>query len=215
MTDETNYCPRCGVSVEDTRCVRCEATEPTLYDRNGDTIWESLPRFCAACGARLAHFDDRDQHTCEQPKLIHFYSVADRFGELSNFAAFPIRIGGKTWPTTEHYFQAQKFAGTGHEEAVRRANSPMLAARLGRDRSQKLRPDWESVKIEVMRTALRAKFTQHAELRELLLSTGDAKLVEHTRNDAFWGDGGDGSGKNWLGRLLMRLRAELSDGGSP
>lgn len=60
-----------------------------------------------------------------------------------------------------------------------------------------------------MLTALRAKFGQHPELRLLLLDTEDATIVEHTRRDAYWGDGGDGSGKNWLGRLLMRLRGEL------
>lgn len=60
-----------------------------------------------------------------------------------------------------------------------------------------------------MREALDAKFRQHADLTALLLSTGDAVLVEHTENDDYWGDGGDGSGKNMLGRLLMDLRAKL------
>jgi ribA/ribD-fused uncharacterized protein len=72
-----------------------------------------------------------------------------------------------------------------------------------------MRRDWESVKVEIMRDALMAKFTQHDELRVLLLSTGDAKIVEHTENDAFWGDGGDGSGKNTLGQLLMQVRESL------
>ncbi len=60
-----------------------------------------------------------------------------------------------------------------------------------------------------MLDALRAKFTQHEELRELLLGTGDAGLVEHTANDSYWGDGGDGSGKNRLGVLLMQVRCEV------
>ena len=60
-----------------------------------------------------------------------------------------------------------------------------------------------------MRKAIRAKFTQHEDLKEKLLNTGNAKLVEHTRNDHFWGDGLDGSGKNWLGKLLMELRESL------
>ena len=59
-----------------------------------------------------------------------------------------------------------------------------------------------------MAEALRAKFTQHDELRDILLSTGDAKLVEHTRRDSYWGDGG-GGGKNMMGQLLMELRDEL------
>jgi ribA/ribD-fused uncharacterized protein len=74
----------------------------------------------------------------------------------------------------------------------------MLAARLGRDRARRLRRDWESVKVEVMRKAVMAKFEQHEDLCALLLSTRDAKIVEHTENDAYWGDGGDGSGKNML-----------------
>ena len=143
--------------------------------------------------------------------VIKFYSTGEEFGEFSNFAAFPIRLGNRTWPTTEHYFQAQKFSGTdeGHAEAIRKAGSPMMAARMGRDRKKKLRRDWESVKVSVMREALVAKFEQHPQLRDLLLSTGDAKLVEHTERDDYWGDGGDGSGRNMLGQLLMEVRRRL------
>ena len=89
------------------------------------------------------------------------------------------------------------------------AKSPSVAARMGRSRERPLRPDWEVVKLDVMREALRAKFIQHRDLQEKLLSTGDRQLVEHTARDRFWGDGGDGSGKNMLGRLLMELRASF------
>ena len=140
---------------------------------------------------------------------INFYHLNEPFGEFSNFARFPIRLRGKTWPTSEHFFQAQKFAGTPREEEVRQAKSPGEAARLGRDREHRLRRDWESAKDDVMREAVRAKFSQHDELRALLLSTGDEILVEHTENDSYWGDGGDGSGKNMLGRILMEVREEL------
>lgn len=144
-----------------------------------------------------------------KPDWIHFYNVTDTYGEFSNFAAFPISLDGTTWPTSEHYFQAMKFAGTEHSEAIRQAKSPMIAARMGRDRKKPLRRDWESVKDSVMRDAVRAKFQQHPELRELLLSTGTALLVERTENDSYWGDGGDGSGKNRLGQILMDVRDEL------
>ena len=140
---------------------------------------------------------------------IHFYRTGEPFGEFSNFADFPVKLKGRTWPTTEHYFQAQKFAGTPHEEAIRKANSPMIAARLGRSRKHPLRRDWESVKIDIMRETLQAKFTQHTQLHVMLLATGDSKLVEHTEKDRYWGDGGDGSGKNQLGQLLMELRTKL------
>lgn len=141
--------------------------------------------------------------------VINFYSVNDEYGEFSNFAGYSIKLKGKRWPTSEHYFQGQKFQDAGHREQVRKAKTPMIAARLGRDRKKKLRRDWESIKDNMMRDAVMAKFTQHDELRELLLATGDAKLVEHTTNDAYWGDGGDGSGKNMLGRILMEVRAKL------
>jgi ribA/ribD-fused uncharacterized protein len=142
---------------------------------------------------------------------IDFYSTEDPYGEFSNFAGFPIEVDGKTWPTSEHYFQAQKFVGTPHEEELRSIASPMKVARAGRERTRPLRPDWEEAKDDVMRRALRAKFTQHDELRELLLGTGDAELVEHTRNDSYWGDGGDRTGRNMLGKLLMELRAALRE----
>jgi ribA/ribD-fused uncharacterized protein len=89
----------------------------------------------------------------------------------------------------------------------------MVAARMGRSRERPLRRDWEDVKDDVMREALRAKFTQHENLRSLLLGTGNAEIIEHTSNDAYWGDGADGSGKNMLGKLLMELRAELRNEG--
>ena len=89
------------------------------------------------------------------------------------------------------------------------AKSPMIAARMGRDRKRPLREDWEAVKDAIMFEAVMAKFTQHAELREVLLATGDVTIVEHTENDSYWGDGGDGGGRNMLGVILMRVRDEL------
>lgn len=142
---------------------------------------------------------------------IKFYRTRDPYGEFSNFARYPVNIDGKMWPTTEHYFQAQKFAGTPYEEKIRKAKTPADAARMGRDRSKPLREDWEQWKIFYMWTALLAKFTQHKELNELLLSTEGAELIEHTKNDSYWGDGGDGTGLNILGKMLMTVRCQLSD----
>ena len=144
-------------------------------------------------------------------KVINFYSTKDAYGCFSNFAAYPFRLNNKVWKTSEHYFQAQKFAGTEHEEELRLVESPMVVARMGRDRKRPLRKDWETVKDDIMREALRAKFTQNDELKKILLETGDAELVEHTANDRYWGDGGDGSGRNMLGKLLMELREQLKN----
>jgi ribA/ribD-fused uncharacterized protein len=146
----------------------------------------------------------------DQPTtVIHFYSTADEYGCFSNFYRCRIFLDGKHWKTSEHYFQAMKFEGTSRENEVREAKTPSEAASLGRSRKHPLRKDWEHVKDAVMRKALVAKFSQHADLRAILLGTGDAVLVEHTTNDSYWGDGGDGSGKNRLGHLLMSVRDEL------
>jgi len=142
--------------------------------------------------------------------VIHFYGVRDKFGEFSNFARFPIQLDGQLWPTTEHYFQAMKFADVNYRMQIKSAATAMLSATLGRTRKKPLRPDWESVKDSVMFDAVLAKFSQHENLAALLLSTGSATLVEHTANDAYWGDGGDGSGKNRLGQILMQVRERLS-----
>jgi len=145
-----------------------------------------------------------------QQTPILFYSAKGAYGCFSNFAPYSFVLYGTHWPTTEHYFQAQKFAGTKHEEAIRLARSPMVAARMGRSRQRPLRPDWDEVKTIVMLEGLRAKFSQHADIRAVLLATGDAPIIEHTTRDRYWGDGGDGSGKNMLGTLLVSVRDELA-----
>lgn len=143
------------------------------------------------------------------PEVINFYSQHGYYGEFSNFAPYPIHLDGKKWKTTEHYFQAQKFKNSKLQAKVRGARTPGLAAAIGRNRSNPLRRDWEKVKIDVMRKAVHAKFTQHQDLRKLLVETGDAIIVEHTKNDKFWGDGGNGHGQNWLGKILMEIREEI------
>jgi ribA/ribD-fused uncharacterized protein len=75
-----------------------------------------------------------------------------------------------------------------------------------------LRKDWEEVKDSMMWKAVWTKFNQHPRLAAMLIETGDAEIVEHTENDAYWGDGGDGKGLNRLGQILMQVRAELRVG---
>lgn len=146
------------------------------------------------------------------PNVIRFSGLSGAYGCFSNFAPYPITLKGKEWPTNEHFFQAQKFAGTPHEETIRLANTPKQAANMGRSRERPLRADWERVKDAIMLEAVHAKFTQHADLRRVLLETGDAEIVEHRAKDSYWGDGPDGAGKNMLGRILMRVRDDLRAG---
>lgn len=144
-------------------------------------------------------------------KEIKFYKVHDDYGFMSNFAPYPFSDGSKIWPTSEHYFQAQKFLVPEIQEKIRQIASPMDAALEGRNRQNPLRPDWEEIKDKVMLQALRMKFSQHPEIAKELLSTGEAIIIEYTRNDAYWADSGDGSGKNKLGLLLIQVREELKN----
>lgn len=139
---------------------------------------------------------------------IKFYGTHLPYFEFSNFYRAEIVIDDKSYPTTEHYYQSKKFEGTDYEEKVRLCKTPGDAAKMGRDKSLPLRKDWEQVKDDVMLKALRAKFTQHLKLKEKLLSTGDRKISEWTKNDSYWGEYHSG-GQNKLGLSLMKVRSEL------
>ncbi|RUP51109.1 hypothetical protein BC936DRAFT_149799 [Jimgerdemannia flammicorona] len=142
---------------------------------------------------------------------IEFYGANKAYGFFSNFYNAPIYIEGVRYDTTEHYFQAMKFPQEpDYQRAIATADGPGKAAKLGRSRAHKLRSDWEEIKDEVMTTAVRAKFTSHEDLRKQMLQTGNAKLVEASPTDAYWGVGADNNGKNMLGIVLMRVRDELA-----
>ncbi len=138
---------------------------------------------------------------------IYFYKESDAYGEYSYFTRYPIEIHDVIWYTTEHYFQAMKFPhDPEYQEKIRTTKACHDIKKLGNTRQIKLRPDWEEVKENIMMIALRAKFDQYPELKQLLLSTAGHGVVEHTENDNYWGDAGDGSGLNRLGDLLVELR---------
>lgn len=131
---------------------------------------------------------------------ISFYRVNEPYGCFSNFSAHGFMLDGKWWPTSEHYFQVQKFSGTPYEERIRLTKKPMDAAVMGRDRNLPLRKDWELVKDDVMRKAVLQKFKSHEDIRTILLSTSDQLIVENTPVDNYWGCGKDEKGKTGLGK---------------
>ena len=142
---------------------------------------------------------------------IYFYSAKEQpYGCFSNFSTHGFELDGLYWRTSEHYFQAQKFAGhPEHVEVLRRMASPMQVANAGRSRQRPLRPDWEAVKDDIMRKAVLKKFQTHSSIREILLATGDEELIEKTTGDYYWGCGTNGTGKNMLGIILMETRKIL------
>lgn len=146
---------------------------------------------------------------------IYFYQSSNPYYEFTNFYGSSVNIEGKQWPTTEHYFQAQKFNNTNIQEMIRTAATPREAFTISRnvqyDQYKIDKNLWENfLRYEVMAKAIRAKFNQHGHLRNLLLNTGDQILVEDAgRNDSVWGAGADYQGANHLGRILMHVRDEL------
>lgn len=145
---------------------------------------------------------------------IRFYRASDKpYGPFSNLYRRQIVFEGAVFATSEHAYQA----GKARKPAVRRwlmeAPSPALLAMAAHGLYYwDVAPGWSTSKFDRMRAVLHAKFTQHDDLGELLLSTGDARLVESATVDnevnRLWGEVG-GVGRNMLGVMLMELRVKL------
>lgn len=153
-------------------------------------------------------------------KEIWFYIREEPYGWLSNFERTPFEVDGVIYPTNEHFYQSQKANTPELQEYIRNAPNATIAMGLGRLLEQPiydkyLRDEWYADtwpnwprKLDVMIKGLRHKF-KDPRLRTLLLETGDAVLHEHTEDDFFWGDGGNGEGESWLGKCLMKIRLEI------
>ena len=127
---------------------------------------------------------------------------------LSNFYNADVEYDGITYKNNEAAFQAQKVLSDGEKLRFSELD-PRKAKKLGR--KVKLRKDWNDVKDNYMYEICKAKFTQHEDLAQKLLETGDEELVEGNKwNDTYWGVC-NGKGKNQLGKTLMRIREELKD----
>lgn len=133
--------------------------------------------------------------------------IIDAFRGEYNFLSNFWYVDVYGYPTVEHYFQAMKTTDPVERDRIKALRSPAEAKRAGRRVA--LRPDWESIKLDVMEAGLRYKFAPGKELANKLIATGDAELVEgNTWNDTFWGVC-RGRGENHLGKLLMKVRGEL------
>ncbi|MBI4937625.1 MAG: NADAR family protein, partial [Nitrosomonadales bacterium] len=124
-----------------------------------------------------------------------------------------ILFEGIEYPTSEHAYQAGKARKESVREWLMAAPSPSLLAMAAHGLYVwDVAPNWSKDKFDRMKRVLHAKFTQHEDLKELLLSTGNARLVEKATVDnsvnRLWGEV-NGIGKNMLGQLLMELREEL------
>jgi ribA/ribD-fused uncharacterized protein len=149
-------------------------------------------------------------------EVISFRKTREAFGGLSNMASgFPINICGVRIATSEALYQACRFP---HLPDVQRLIldqvSPMTAKMRSKPYRRESRPDWDSVRIPIMKWCLRIKLAQNwPKFGDLLLETGDRPIVEDSSKDDFWGamrdEQGVLRGQNVLGRLLMELREKL------
>ena len=154
-----------------------------------------------------------------RPVVMYFDG---EYAFLSNFYDSPIEfmtVDGKKMiaPTVEHAFQAEKAMFSAEQEAILKADTPGRAKRLGRH--VLLRPDWEDVKDKVMEEFVSRKF-RLPELRDKLLATGNANLVEgNTWHDSVWGictcpkciNNPNIKGQNKLGKILMKVRDSIRE----
>ncbi len=123
---------------------------------------------------------------------IKFYIREDPYGFLSNFwRESQVDYSNEVeyeYSTNEHYYQSMK--AKDHEMAawIRKAPSARLAMEIGRSLTpEQIKPDWNIIKVGVMKKGLMMKFTQNSYLEKALLMTGNDLLIEDSPTDMFWG----------------------------
>jgi ribA/ribD-fused uncharacterized protein len=147
------------------------------------------------------------------PEIRFYRSNEKPYGVFSNLHRTAVAFEDQVFPTAEHAYQAGKAAKPAVREWILSAPTPALVAMAAHGLyTWDIVPNWSKIKFDRMRGVLRAKFSQHPALRDLLLSTGNARLVEVGTTDnpvnRLWGEV-NGKGKNMLGVLLMEVRDEL------
>lgn len=147
-------------------------------------------------------------HGLDTPERVCFYE--QDFYVLSNFSAFACARHGIRFDTSEHAYHWEKFPDN-HllQQQILFARSAHDALKIATHFKADRRPDWDEVKVDIMREILRAKVQQHEYVRKKLLDTGTRELVENSWRDDFWGWGPNRDGQNMLGKLWMEVRAEL------
>lgn len=139
-----------------------------------------------------------------------------KYRYLSNFHVCNVELDDVMYPSTEHAYQAAKSEDFGYRASILKCPKPSDSKRLSQEPWAKLlqRPDWFNISLPTMLSLLRQKFSRYPELRDQLLATGNAKLIEgNVWHDEFWGvchcGKCPGKGQNNLGKQLMQVRAEL------
>jgi len=141
----------------------------------------------------------------EDKRVIKFYGKEH---PLSNFYEAPFRIGSFIFPTVEHYYQSNKSSDIYERVDIIMADSPKEAKEIAKE-IESPSDNWDDRKVIYMWKGVNAKFKQNDYLKQYLLDTGDAELIENSPYDSFWGRGKNWDGKNMLGKMLMKLRSNI------
>mgnify|MGYP001416930871 CR=1 FL=1 len=154
-------------------------------------------------------------------EAVTFRFTREAFGELSNMCqGFPLQLDNFTIPSTEHLYQAYRFPEhPDFQTHVIEAPTPMESKRTAYRYIESTRPDWDSVKVEIMETCCLLKLMQHWDrMRDVLDSTCDYPIVEYSTRDTFWGASPQDyngqrffQGRNQLGKIWMSLRDRFPD----
>jgi len=139
---------------------------------------------------------------------VYFYD--QWYDVLNNFSANAVEIDEILYPTCEHAYQAAKCTDSQGKKKIAAAKSPLLAKQLSNEKYKSAKdPVWNTKKLSVMESILRAKLDQHQEVRDALIKSGREEIAEDSPIDVFWGRGKDGNGENQLGKLWMKIRSEI------
>lgn len=173
-----------------------------------------LPILDAADAAQVAAVagPTSEHHGLDTDSRVCFYE--QDYYVLSNFSSFTLAWRNLRFDTSEAAYHYEKFIGGAAccdaiAHRILMAPSAHEAFKIAEANKEHRRPDWDDVKVGIMRDILRAKAAQHEYVSRKLLATGDRELVENSWRDDFWGWGPKGDGHNMLGRLWMEIRAEL------
>lgn len=128
---------------------------------------------------------------------------------FSNFSSFMLSWKGKDYMTSEHVYHSERFNERERKEAIQTARSAHDAFRYAQENKPFQRPDWNDIKMGVMKEILHEKVKQHPYVLKKLLESGNRELIEDSWRDDFWGWGPHKDGTNMMGKLWMEIRDEV------
>ncbi|NCN52482.1 NADAR family protein [Candidatus Parcubacteria bacterium] len=131
-----------------------------------------------------------------------------RFHYLAPFSAHEIEIDGVIYKTAEHAYQALRVIPEARHRIIA-ARSPLDAWREGQKCKENNEVLLDYDKDALMEQIFRAKLKQHDDVKQVLIESGERGLLKLHGSDYYWGTGADGSGKNRMGKIWMKLREEI------